>query len=198
MIFRIARLENTMPMNRKSYDYSELVDAFGANKIEERYSTLYEYLETFIKRHEYSDKVVIADSVLNQVVVDYFADIYRLKEFHKIEHINFLKIHAYTAYWILRRKPLQIIEDDDEDVELAFVNEKFVASYLLQFLYDGHEDVVILKDDRQDFIEFVKNLEYFLRYRVVTAQMLETMMESFKAGDAFYKAVDYANSTSST
>lgn len=179
-------------MNRKCYDYSELIDAFGKKKITERYSTIYEYLESFIKRHGYTNNVIIAESILHQVVVDYFADIYRLKEFHKIEHINFLKIRAYTAYWLLRRKPLQIVKDNDEDIDLAFINEKFVTSYLLQFLYGNHEDVIILQNDRQDFIEFVKNLEYFLRYRTVTAQMLETMLESYRAGIAFYKAIDYA------
>lgn len=180
-----------MPTNRKSYDYSELVDSFGREKIESRYATLFEYLESFIKRNKYENNVVIANSVLNQAVVDYFTDIYRLKEFHKIEHINYLKIHAYTAYWILRRKPLQIIVDNEEDIELAFVNEKFVASYLLQFLRGEHEKVVILEKDRQDYIEFVKNMEYFLRYRTITPQMIETMLESYMAGMAFYRAVDY-------
>ena len=180
-----------MPTNRKSYDYSELVDSFGQEKIEARYVTLYEYLESFIKRNKYDKNVVIANSVLNQAVVDYFTDIYRLKEFHKIEHINYIKIHAYTAYWLLRRKPLQIVVDNEEDIELAFVNARFVASYLLQFLRGEHEKVVILENDRQDYIEFVKNMEYFLRYRTVTPQMIETMLESYMAGMAFYKAVDY-------
>ena len=44
------------------------------------------------------------------------------------------------------------------------------ASYLLQFLRGEHEKVVILENDRQDYIEFVKNMEYFLRYRTVTPQ----------------------------
>lgn len=179
-----------MPTNRKSYDYSELVDSFGQEKIEARYIALYEYLEAFIKRSKYEDKVSIANSVLNQAIVDYFTDIYRLKEFHKINHINYIKIHAYTAYWLLRRKPLQIIKDDEEDIELAFVNERFVASYLLQFLRGKHEKVIILENDRQDYIEFVKNVEYFLRYRTITPQMIETMLESYMAGMAFCRAID--------
>ncbi len=175
---------------RKSYDYSELVDSFGEDKIKKRYLTMYEYLESFISRNKYENNVIIADSVLNQMIVDYFADIYRLKEFHKISHINFLKIHAYTAYWILRRKPLQIIKDDNENVDLAFVNEDFVASYLLQFLQGEHQNVIILQEDRQDYLEFAKNLKYFLRYRTITPQMLETMLEAYNAGIAFRKAID--------
>ena len=179
-----------MPTNRKSYDYSELVDSFGPEKIEARYIALYDYLEAFIKRSKYEDKVSIANSVLNQTVVDYFTDIYRLKEFHKIDHINYIKIHAYTAYWLLRRKPLQIMKDDEEDIELAFVNENFVASYLLQFLTGKYEKVIILEADRQDYIEFVENMKYFFRYRTITPQMIETMLESYMAGMAFCKAID--------
>lgn len=178
-------------MNRKNYDYSELVESFGKEKLEKRYVALYEYMDAFIKRGDYQAKVIIAQSVLNQAVVDYFTDIYRLKEFHKIEHINYIKIHAYTAYWILRRKPIQIVTDDEEDTELAFINERFVTSYLLQFLRGRHEEVVILEKDRQDYIEFVKNMEYYLRYRTITPQMLETMLEAYMAGMAFDRAVDY-------
>lgn len=179
-----------MGTESKSYDYSDIIAAFGKDKIENRYETLYEYLSAFIKRHKYVGKVNIAESVLNQAVVDYFADIHRLKNFHNIEAINYLKIHAYTAYWILRRKPLQIIEDDPKDVERAFVNEKFVASYLLQYLRGEHTEVIIIESERLTYFEFVKNLEYYLRYRTVTPQMLETMLEAYQAGLSFQKSIE--------
>ncbi|MCD8327284.1 MAG: hypothetical protein LUC90_11600 [Lachnospiraceae bacterium] len=179
-----------METNSTSYDYSDILRAFGKDKIEQRYEILHEYLVTFIKRHKYEGKVDIADSVLNQAVVDYFADIHRLKNFHHIEAINFVKIHAYTAYWILRRKPLQIIEDDPSDLDRAFVNERFVASYLLQYLRGNYTDVIILESERPAYYEFVKNLEYYLRYRTVTPQMLETMLEAYKAGMAFERSAE--------
>lgn len=190
MILGIVRLERIMAMNCKKYDYVELVDSFGEDKIKERYTTLYEYMDSFIKRNKYENQVVIADSVLNQCIIDYFADVYRLKEFHDIEKINYVKIHAYTAYWLTRRKPLQIIKDDIENIDLAFVNEKFVASYLIQYLRGKHESVFILEEDRPLYMEFVKNLEYCLRYRVITPQMLETMLESYQAGMAFQRAIE--------
>ncbi len=182
-----------MATKNKSYDYSDILADFGKDKIEQRYEALYEYLNAFIKRHKYEEKVIIAESVLNQAVVDYFADVHRLKTFHHIEAINYLKIHAYTAYWVLRRKPLQIVIDDPEDIDRAFVNEDFVASYLLQYLRGKNTDVIILKSERVTYLEFVKNLEYYLRYRMVTPQMLETMLESYKAGEAFQKSVASAS-----
>ena len=179
-----------METKTKSYDYSDILAAFGKEKIEKRYEVLQEYLLAFIKRHKYEGKVDIAESVLNQVVVDYFADIHRQKNFHHIEAINYLKIHAYTAYWLLRRKPLQIIKDDPKDVELAFINERFVASYLFQYLRGEYTDVIIAENERITYFEFVKNLEYFLRYRVITPQMLETMLEAYQAGISFQKSIE--------
>lgn len=179
-----------MGTNAKSYDYSDILSDFGKDKIEKRYEILQEYLVAFVKRNKYEDRVTIAESVLNQAVVDYFADIHRLKQFHHIEAVNYLKIHAYTAYWILRRKPLQIIKDNPNDIELAFVNERFVASYLLQYLRGGNMNVIIAEDERLTYFEFVKNLEYYLRYRVVTPQMLETMLEAYQAGMSFQKSIE--------
>lgn len=180
-----------MAMNRSNYDYEEIIEHFGKEKIMNRYDTLQEYLEIFIERNNYQDKVKISFSVLNQAVIDYFADIDRLKNFHHIDKINFIKIHAYSAYWLLRRKPIQIVADDDEDMELAFVNENFVSSYLLQFLRGENRGVVIKKADRLGYDEFVANLKYVLRYRMVTPQTLETMLESYNAGRIFERSIGF-------
>lgn len=178
-----------MATNRSNYDYEELIEHFGREKIANRYTTLQAYMENFIERNGYQHSVVIAGSVLNQAVIDYFADIDRLKNFHHIEHINYLKIHAYSAYWLLRRKPLQIVKDNDEDMELAFVNENFVASYLISFLRGELQGVVIKKEDRFEYGEFINNLKYVLRYRTVTPQVLETILESYNAGRVFERSI---------
>ena len=74
-----------MATNRSNYDYEEIIKNFGREKLIKRYNTLRQYMEQYIQRTEYSGKVQIADSVLNQAVIDYFADIDRLKNFHKID-----------------------------------------------------------------------------------------------------------------
>lgn len=181
-------------MGSKNTYYIELYKDFGEEKIKKRYLTLRSEIQKYIERKDYSKNANIADSVLNQVVLDYFVDIKRLKDFHEIDNVNFLKIHAYTAYWILRRKPIQIIKDNEDDVELAFVNENFVASYLLNYLREKNDNAIILEDDRRSYFEFIKNIEYSLRYRIVTAQMIETMLEAYNAGMAFQRADDYEKS----
>lgn len=179
-----------METKSKSYDYSDILESFGIEKIEKRYDTIYQYLDAFIKRKKYTDNVCIAPSVLNQAIIDYFVDVHRLKEFHNIEAINYLKIHAYMGYWLLRRKPLQIIKDNPQDINLAFVNEMFVASYLLQYLRGEYTKIIISEEERLSYFEFVKNLEYYLRYRTVTPQMIETMLEAYQAGMSFQKSIE--------
>lgn len=178
-----------MAMNKTNYDYEEILEKFGKEKIMQRYITLEEYMNIFIERSGYKERVKVAYSILNQTIIDYFADIYRLKNFHNIEKTNFIKVHAYSAYWILRRKPIQIIDDDSEDTEIAFVNENFVASYLMQFLRGDNKGVVIKKEDRLSYDEFVENLKYVFRYRMVTPQTIETILESYIAGRAFERSI---------
>lgn len=178
-----------MAMNKSNYDYEEIIEHFGREKIISRYEAIEKIMESFIQKCHYQDKVKIASSVLNQAIIDYFMDIDRLKNFHHIDKINFIKIHAYSAYWILRRKPIQIINDDDEDTELAFVNENFVATYLMRFLRGEYKGVTIRKEDCLAYNDFIDNLHYVLRYRTITAQTLETILESYIAGQVFERSI---------
>lgn len=182
-----------MVTNISNLDYKYLLEEFGEEKITSRYKIIYTYLEDYIDRHELINKVIISEGLLNQMILDYFVDIYRLKEFHDIDKINTVKIHAYSAYWMLKRKPLQVISKEDDVPELLFVNERFVCGYLMRFLTELDYDVAILEEKKQDYVEFIDNLMYFCQYRVNTPQMLETMLSSFRAGRALQFSVDYQN-----
>lgn len=49
--------------------------------------------------------------------------------------------------------------------------------------------VVIKEEDRLEYNGFVNNLKYVLRYRVITPQMLETVLESYAAGRIFERSI---------
>lgn len=51
---------------------------------------------------------MISSNALDHVVVDYFVDIDRLKDFQNIQLTYESKIYAYLAFWLLRHKPLQL------------------------------------------------------------------------------------------
>ena len=171
--------------NNSIFSYQDVLESFGEEKVAKRYDNIMEQLSGFISRNNYTDKVTICPGVVNQLIIDYFTDIFRLKEFHHIELTNYIKITAYTAYWIVRRKPLQIIKDDIEDIELAFCNENFVLSYIMRFLQPSETPVY---DDNGEYHEFVSTLSYALRYRTLTPQMLELMIEGFRGGCIYQKS----------
>lgn len=182
---------NYKNFNSKTYQY--LIDTFGEERINNRYATLWDYMTEFIKRHHYEENLTISKNALNQMIIDYFVDIDRLKQFHGIDRISTTKIYSYTAFWLIKRKPLMIVKDNMEDYNLTFANERFVVGYLLRCLNNENINTLILDEKKSDYIDFVDNMMYFLQYRVITAQAIETILFAFKAGKAIQYSEDYQN-----
>ena len=98
-------------------------------------------------------------------MLDYYADIFRLKEFHDIQYVRTEKIFAYTAAWIVKRKPLQFIHDTDEEKDI-FVNERFAVFLLLNECLLCGEKRFVAKENKQKLDEYIDLLLYYLKYRV--------------------------------
>lgn len=164
-------------------NYKEVIQEFGINKIKQRYMDIHQAYEEFIENLEISDKVVVNTYILMHAIMDYFTDISRLKSFHKIDYTNSYKTTAYEISWLLRRKPLQVMVDEQED--LVYINEKFVLSYTMSFLTRNQpEDFYdILDKNRQKGLDgFMESLYYYFKYRNCNAQSLEMALLSFEAG----------------
>ena len=175
-------------MDNCSLDYSKLLDEFGEDKISDRCDWLRNCMLTFIKHNGLEEKVSISERVLYHVIIDYFVDIQRLKEFQNIKVTNRYKIFAYTTYWILRHKPLQIVGDISENE--VFVNEKFCSDLIQSFLFDNPDSVPILQDSKDSIIEFVDTMLYYFKYRDVTPKCIELMLIAFEAGRGYQLSVD--------
>lgn len=171
-------------------DYQFLIDYYGEDFLQKRYDTIKKYLEDYINIKGLVNKVIISEPLLCNLIIDYFVDIFRLKDFQDIELVNDPKIYAYTAYWMLRRKPLQLIEPDSAN-DLGFVNEEMVASYLYSYLYLEPKSVSIVSSKTDDFNEFENNLLYTFMYRDYSPKMIESLIYAFKAGRAYQYSVDF-------
>jgi hypothetical protein len=131
---------------------------------------------------------MLNSELLHHAVLDYFADIIRLKLVHNISYVNEIKINSYGAYWILRRKPIQIISNEipDNMVELiSFVNERYVLSVILRFLADKDIEQPLLQEVRSDYKSFVDALLYYMKYRKYDSQSLEMIILSYNAEENF-------------
>lgn len=164
-------------------NYDSLMAEFGEEVIRSRYAFLNRECEEFLHDLGIAEAVRVDEVLLMHAVLDYFSDVSRLKLFHHIHHINEVKVVAYESYWLLRRKPLQVIREGQQDDVLSFVNEKFVFSRISAFLIKGHKDLVLKQEDKKPFLNYLDTLYYFLKYRQYDAQMLELMILGFKAGE---------------
>ena len=172
-----------------SETYSYLVKKIGKSKIKSRYKFLYEFMESFIEQKGYAGKVQISRDILDHVLVDYFVDIDRMKDFQGIQYTNDIKIYAYTSFWILRHKPLQIICKSGE-IDEVFINEELVSCLLRSLLF-SESSVSILPEQREKIDDFIKTMNYFFRYRDFSAKNIEIMIMAFEAGRSYQYCIDY-------
>ena len=178
-----------------TFDYSScdaIVKSFGKEKIEARWNNLYNQMKTFLGDHNCSSVAKVDELLLSSAIIDYFYDIRRLKDFQEIERVNSIKKIAYTAHWLLRRRPLQIFGDISQgDRDLAILNERFVLQYICNYLSIRERESHIFKRAKTNkgLKSFSGMLLYFLIYRVRDANSLEMIIAAFLSGQ-IYENID--------
>ena len=164
-------------------------------KQRKRFESILSDMEQYIKASEYTEKVEINSLLLAYAILDYFEDVKRLKLYHHLEHINSIKIVSHMAYWLLKRKPIQVKEAEKE---LVYVNERFVLGYILHFL-SSKDCPSILERENIGLKSYTETLFYFLKYRVNSADILELAITSFFAGQIYQeKAEDLSTKLAKT
>lgn len=170
--------------------YAYIKDKFTEERIQSRHAWLTNLALDWLDSHELTGKVGVVSETINQILLDYFVDVDRLKDFSGIERINQTKIYSYLAHWILRRKPLQIISAENAD-DLVFVNEDFVYDLLMSHIYNNPSAVPIVDSQRESLAMFETTLRYYLKYRLVTPQVIELCLLAYQAGRGYQYCVDY-------
>ena len=148
-------------------NYRELIDEVGVDKFRERFEELQKTAMEFIEMAGFSETAYCNERILMQVILDYFMDVMRLKEFHSIERIRTEKLFAYTISWIVRRKPIQFRDYSEEERDI-FINERFAAYLLI--------------NECLKLVEYTEMLLYYFKYRQCDPKTLELLIESFKMG----------------
>lgn len=170
--------------------YQYIVDKFGQEKVESRSKWLHDLLCDYVRENNLTNQVSISRSVLKHVLVDYFVDIARLKDFSNISRANDSKIYAYICFWLLRHKPLQINQQSDAQ-SLVFVNEEFVAHLLRSYLFSTPDNIPVMNNKREEVDSFTSTLLYYFKYREYSAKNIEIIILAFNAGRGYQYSVDY-------
>lgn len=162
-------------------EYDELVELVGQEVIESRIRQISQEMLDFLEMNDLNEIAYVHEMALTHAIMDYFSDIQRLKDYHQIEHVNEIKIKAYETFWLLKRKPLQLkvqIEDD----KYLYVNEKFLLTRLTSFILGDDINKPIVGKNSIMFKNFLDTLYYYLKFRKCDAQSMELMLLAFKAG----------------
>ena len=176
-------------MSNISFKYSrcnDIINSFGEELLEKRYNTLLKEMKIFLESNNLSEYARVDKFILANAITDYFSDIKRLKDFHKIENTNSQKVIAYVSYWLLYRKPIQVFyEVSEPPKELFTINERFVLQYILNHLSERERKCHILERENKGLENFSAFLLYYLVYRIHDAQSIEMIIVAFFAGQIF-------------
>ena len=167
--------------NMHSASYDAVLNNFPEEKIIERYAFLEKKINDFIEASGNQDIAVCNSDILNHVIMDYFTDIYRLKTFHRIDYTNIAKITAYTVAWIIRRKPIVLLKNPEDDKDI-FLNERFCISLIIsEVLYKDNQE--LLDENQMKAVdEYIDLFLYYLMYRSCDPQSIELAICSFLTG----------------
>lgn len=146
-------------------------------------SLLYEMCRRFYWERGLNDKVFLDEAIFSDCLVDVIHDLHRLCEFHEIEHPSMAKIAAYSASWIIKRKPLQMVYGYDSDnPKYKYFNEKLALFILLRgtdlidWKYPSDEEA------KKNMRATINRLLYHLVYRNTNSQTLELLLYGIEFG----------------
>lgn len=114
----------------------------------------------------------------------------RLKSFHNIERAEPEKVAAYTAYWVWRRKPLQLVSEPSDEIlqKFSFIrhfNESFAAALMISMVFDTAQ--IIHHDGWSRYNRFSYLLNYFFSYRAINPQALELILYALSVNPIYQR-----------
>lgn len=158
----------------------ELNESFSDEYINNAGMLIHKLAEEFYTSNKLVGKAYFNDNIFEYCLIDILVDIARLKHFHDISRVNYIKFIAYTASWCIKRKPFQLIKGCDE--KYLYVNERFALSILLQASGCCDGDVNYYAEDQKELVEAIGQMFYHLKYRNTNPQTLELFLIGLQTG----------------
>jgi hypothetical protein len=164
-------------------------------KVPLRKNTIRQQFEQFIdsQNNDVKDSVYLNEVLLEAVVVSYYYDIHRYKEFSGSKWANRYKQAAYTIKWIVKFRPIQIRESAKTKASILLnINSVFALTCAASFLDDTITNVIREDKEKTDMYNkwrkegerkkksLYDKLLYMLRYRPLSGKQLISMFETLE------------------
>lgn len=172
-----------MEEKRSKTIQEELNESFTDEYIYSVGVLIHSLAEKFYEENRLEGKVYFNDDIFGNCLIDILVDIARLKQFHDIDLVNYIKLISYTASWMIKRKPFQVVEGAGECY--IYINEKFALSLLLQAAGFYDDNVRIQEEDIDKITKNISSIFYHLKYRNTNPQTLELMLVGIENGKLF-------------
>jgi len=179
----------------RSYSYLIEDGYFSKDEIKKRYATAFKDIETLLDKYGLTEYCTVSPILLWHAMMDLFADLARVKQFHEHKELQVEKEYSYEVYWILRSRPIQTVQVEKIPSQYVHVNEFIMSKWLIakmaeelkwRFEQDIQVDELITKLESHEIMkDFCNKLHYTFRYRPYTAQSLLLTIEGFMAAAGF-------------
>lgn len=164
----------------KSPTFKEEVEAyFDEEYLEFLGEWLKEALESYIELNNAEDEVYINSELFVQCLKDLVSDLVRLCQYHNIKYPNNSKIYSYMASWIVKRKPLQFV-DNIIDPKSIFHNEN--AAYALIITGTGMIKTKYSTNNEEELAKELESISYHIKYRNTDPRTMMLLLDSLRAG----------------
>ena len=158
----------------------ELNESFTDDYIYNAGLLVHSLAEKFYNENKLEGKVYFNDDIFENCLLDILVDIARLKHFHDIDLVNYNKLVAYTASWIIKRKPFQLIENGGD--KYIYINEKFALSLLLHAAGFFDSNMKIKEIEECKLKKNISAMFYHMKYRNTNPQTLELLLVGIENG----------------
>ncbi len=180
--------ETTKKTDKKEDAIKFVEKKLGANFSHSFVNLFTSLLYDFYEEYKLDRYVYLNTEILNWCIIDIETDLARLQDYHDIEAPNSMKIYAYMASWVIRRKPFQLLDNKDsilsENPIRIYINE-FFAFTLIVRAYLFHGKYVLKKSETIN--ESLKAILYHLKYRQTTPKALILLLNGIELGKELYE-----------
>ena len=165
--------------------WEELEGAFDDDYIRNLVAMLYEKAKVFYEGMGLRNIAYFDEEIFSRCVIDILFDLKRLKEFHEIDNVSYERIIAYSAGWVARRHPFQMIQPKSgvrTRKKYQHINEKFALILLSEIIGQGDGKLLFKKGKSAQAERLLSRVLYHLCFRNSEPRVMELLITGFELG----------------